>query len=115
MTWCGEHVSSTAETIASSMMFFASAIAQTKNRIFVFGVINLSQQHSSQVVAQGANWDHMWRGRYITGIGTGGLRSDFRLLGLTDESERREMMLEAIGAIHIFLSGGLGYDIDGKY
>ena len=44
-TWCGEYVSSTTEPIASSLMFFASAIAQTKNIIFAFGVINLSQQN----------------------------------------------------------------------
>ena len=49
------------------------------------------------------------------GIGTGGLISDFKLLGLTDETERREMMLKANGAIHVFLSAGPGYDIDGKY
>ncbi len=55
MTWCGEHVSSTAETIASSMMFFASAIAQTKNIIFAFGVINLSQQNPGHVAARVAN------------------------------------------------------------
>ena len=97
---CGEHVSSITEPIASSLMFFVSAIAQTKNIIIASGAINLPQQHPSHVVAQGANWDHMWRGRYITGIGTGGLISDFRLLGLTDESERREMMLEAIDTIH---------------
>ena len=29
--WCGEHVSSTAEPIASSLMFFASTIEQTRN------------------------------------------------------------------------------------
>lgn len=57
----------------------------------------------------------MWRGGYITGIGTAGLISDFKFLGLTDETERREMMLEAIGAIHVILSAGPGYDIDGKY
>ena len=100
VTWCGEHVSSTAETIASSMMFFASAIAQTKNIIFAFGVINLSQQHRGHVAAQVAICDHMCRGRYITGIGTGGLISDFKLLGLTDKFERREMMPEAIDTIH---------------
>ena len=49
------------------------------------------------------------------GIGTGGLISDFKLLGLTDETERREMMLKAMGAIHVILSAGPGYDIDGKY
>ena len=49
------------------------------------------------------------------GIGTGGLISDCKLLGLTDESERREMMLEAIDTIHAILPARPGYDIDGKY
>jgi len=42
---CREHVSSITEPIASSLMFFISAIAQTKNIIIAFGVINLSQQN----------------------------------------------------------------------
>ena len=52
------------------------------------------------MAAQVAICDHMCRGRYITGIGTGGLISDFKLLGLTDKFERREMMPEAIDTIH---------------
>ena len=44
--------------------------------------------------------DHMRWGLYITGIGTGGLISDFKLLGLTVKFERREMMPEAIDTIH---------------
>ena len=42
---CREHVSSITEPIASSLMFFVSAIAQTKNIIIAFGIINLSQQN----------------------------------------------------------------------
>ena len=97
---CGEYVSSITEPIASSLMFFVPAIAQTKNIIMAFGVINLPQQHPSHVAAQEANCDYMCRGGYIMGIGTGGLISDFKLLGLTDKFERREMMPEAIDTIH---------------
>ena len=113
--WCGEHISSTAEPIASSLMFFASLIAQTKNINFASGVLNLPQQHPAQVAAQVANFDHMSKGRYIMGIGPGGLISDFELLGLTEEPQRREMMLEAIDTIHKIWSTGPGYDIEGKY
>ncbi|MFP6727757.1 MAG: LLM class flavin-dependent oxidoreductase, partial [Alphaproteobacteria bacterium] len=77
--WCGEHVSSTTEPIASSLMFFASAIVQTKNIIFASGVINLPQQHRGHLAARMANCDHMCRGQNITGIGAGGLLSDFKL------------------------------------
>jgi len=113
--WCGEHISSTAEPIASSLMFFASVIEQTKNIKFASGVLNLPQQHPGHVAAQVANFDHMCRGRYIMGIGPGGLISDFELLGLTDEPTRREMMLEAIDIIHEIWAAGPGYDIDSKY
>ena len=113
--WCGEHISSTAEPIASCLMFFASVIAQTKNINFASGVLNLPQQHPSQVAAQVANFDHMSLGRYIMGIGPGGLVSDFELLGLRDEAQRREMMLEAIETIHKIWSGGPGYDIEAKH
>ncbi|MBT3332030.1 MAG: LLM class flavin-dependent oxidoreductase [Rhodospirillaceae bacterium] len=117
--WCGEHISSTAEPIASSLMFFASMIEQTKGINFASGVLNLPQQHPTQVAAQVANFDHMSRGRYIMGIGPGGLVSDFELLGLTDEKQRRAMMLESIDAIHKIwgtdAKAGPGYDIDGEY
>jgi len=114
--WCGEHISSTAEPIASSLMFFASLIEQTKGINFASGVLNLPQQHPTQVAALVANFDHMSRGRYIMGIGPGGLISDFELLGLTDRVQRRDMMVESIEAVHkIWASGGPGYDIDGKY
>jgi alkanesulfonate monooxygenase SsuD/methylene tetrahydromethanopterin reductase-like flavin-dependent oxidoreductase (luciferase family) len=97
-------------------MFFASLIEQTKVIKFASGVLNLPQRHPVQVAAQVANFDHMSRGRYIMGIGPGGLISDFELLGLTDQKQRREMMLESIGIIQeIWTSGGPGYDIDGKY
>ena len=115
--WCGEHISSTAEPIASSLMFFASMIEQTKSINFASGVLNLPQQHPSQVAAQVANFDHMSRGRYIMGIGPGGLVSDFELLGLTDEKQRRAMMLEAIDVIHKIwdTEPGQGYDIEGEH
>ena len=88
-------------------MFFASLIEQTKVIKFASGVLNLPQWHPAQVAAQVANFDHMSRGRYIMGIGPG---------GLTDQKQRREMMLESIGIIQeIWTSGDPGYDIDGKY
>ena len=50
--WCGEYVSSITELIASSLMFFVSAIAQTKNILIASGVINQPQQHPSHVAGR---------------------------------------------------------------
>ena len=64
--WCGAHVYSIAEPIASSLIFFASAIAQTKDFIFSSGVINLPQQHPSHVAGRihHGNWDRWLNKRF---------------------------------------------------
>lgn len=113
--WCGEHLTSTAEPIASSLTFFASLINVAKNITFASGVINLPQQHPAQIASHVAMFDQLCQGRYIMGIGPGGLISDFEMLGLNEPKLRPEMMLESIDTILTLWKGGPGYKIDNKF
>jgi alkanesulfonate monooxygenase SsuD/methylene tetrahydromethanopterin reductase-like flavin-dependent oxidoreductase (luciferase family) len=79
------------EPITSPAMFFANLISRTKRIKFVTGVICLPQYHPALVAGQAAMFDHLSQGRFIFGIGTGGLQSDFELFG-TDKLDRAVML-----------------------
>jgi alkanesulfonate monooxygenase SsuD/methylene tetrahydromethanopterin reductase-like flavin-dependent oxidoreductase (luciferase family) len=113
--WCGEHFSSTAEPIPSPLMFFASLVHRTKRIKFAPGVLNLPQIHPAMAAAHAAMFDHLSKGRFLMGIGPGGLGSDFELLGLTDRAVRGEMMLESIDTILKIWSQDAPYEIAGKH
>ncbi len=113
--WCGEHFSSTAEPIASPLAFFSSLVHQTEWIRFATGVLNLPQVHPAMVAAQVAQFDHLSRGRYLMGIGPGGLGSDFELLGLTDRPQRSRMMYESIELILKLWSQDAPYDLSGEF
>jgi alkanesulfonate monooxygenase SsuD/methylene tetrahydromethanopterin reductase-like flavin-dependent oxidoreductase (luciferase family) len=97
--WCGEHFSSLAEPIASPLSFFSSLVPVTEQIKFATGVMNLPQIHPAMAAAHAAQFDHLSRGRFLMGIGPGGLGSDFEMLGLTDRKRRGEMMYEAMAMI----------------
>ncbi len=113
--WCGEHYSSTAEPIASPLMFFASLIHQTDQIKFAPGVLNLPQGHPAVFAAQAAQFDHLSRGRFLMGIGPGGLGSDFELMKLTDRKRRGLMMEESIEMILRIWQQDAPYHLQGDF
>ncbi len=112
--WVGEHYSSAVEQITSPMMFLAHLAARTSRIKLATGVICLPQYHPATVAGQAALLDHLTKGRFIMGVGPGGLSSDFELFGVAD-SDRNEMMLELIDMIHAIWAGEPPYDLQGKY
>ncbi|MDP6817923.1 MAG: LLM class flavin-dependent oxidoreductase [Alphaproteobacteria bacterium] len=112
--WIGEHYASAPEQITSPMMFLASLIHETSNIKLCSGVICLPQYHPGLVAGQAAMFDHLTKGRFIMGVGPGGLPPDFELFGTMD-AERNEMMKESIEIIRQIWSGDPPYDIKGKF
>lgn len=112
--WVGEHYASWTEPIPNPLQFLASLIPVTRNIKFGTAVINLPQHHPAQVAGDAALFDQMSGGRFLMGVGPGGLQSDMELFG-TRESNRNEMMLESIDIIHQLWSQDPPYDINGKY
>ena len=91
--WVGEHYSATTEPITDPLQFMATLVPITKAIKFGTSVLNLPQHHPAQVAGNCAMFDHLCKGRFIMGIGPGGLGSDFELFKVTDK-DRSEMMVE---------------------
>jgi hypothetical protein len=58
--------------------------------------------------------DHMLEGRFLFGIGPGGLRSDMEMMGNL-ERDRNAMFVESINQILAMWSGNAPYNIEGKF
>jgi alkanesulfonate monooxygenase SsuD/methylene tetrahydromethanopterin reductase-like flavin-dependent oxidoreductase (luciferase family) len=112
--WLGEHTSARVEPISNSLQFMSALIPQTKHLTFGTGVINLPNHHPAQVAADVALFDHMSNGRFIMGVGPGGLATDFELFGSAGKN-RAEMMIEAHEMIRKIWASDPPYDIAGKY
>lgn len=112
--WVGEHYSSAVEQITSPLMFHANLIARTKQIKFATGVMCLPQYHPAVQAGQAAMFDHLSNGRFIMGVGPGGLLSDFELFGVMDK-DRMEMMEEALGMMLELWTTEPPYKIKGKH
>lgn len=110
----GEHISDAAETITSSLIFIAWLLNETRMIRLGSGTINLPNHHPARVAAEVAMIDHMAEGRYIMGIGPGGLLSDAEIFGTLDK-DRTAMFVEAIDHILALWAGEAPYDLDGKH
>src|SRR5690242_6387098 len=86
--WLGEHFSAASEPIPSPLMFMASLVPRTSHLKFGTAVICLPSHDPVKVAAEVAQFDHMSRGRFMLGIGPGGLLSDFELFGNADRGVR---------------------------
>ena len=113
--WLGEHFSATTEPIPSPLMFMASLVPRTKNLKFGTGVICLPNHDPAIVAAEVAQFDHMSRGRFMFGIGPGGLLSDFELFGNADRSVRGRKAMEAIATIERIWAQDPPYDLPGEF
>ncbi len=112
--WVGEHYTSSAEQVTNPMMFLSACITRAPRIKFATGVICLPQYNPITVAGQAAMFDHLCKGRFIMGVGPGGLPSDFEVFG-TLEADRMAMMAESIDIIHKIWAGGPPYKIEGKY
>ena len=113
--WVGEHFSATTEPIPSPLMFLASLVPRTKNLMFGTAVICLPNHHPVKVAAEVAQFDHMSRGRFMMGVGVGGLLSDFELFDVTDRAVRGRMAIESMRMIQAIWAQDPPYDLAGEF
>jgi alkanesulfonate monooxygenase SsuD/methylene tetrahydromethanopterin reductase-like flavin-dependent oxidoreductase (luciferase family) len=113
--WMGEHFSATSEPIPSPLMFMAALLPRTKNLQFGTGVICLPNHDPVVVAAEVAQFDHMSQGRFMLGVGPGGLLSDFELFGHTDGAVRNRKVVEAIRIMRQIWSQDPPYEIAGEF
>jgi alkanesulfonate monooxygenase SsuD/methylene tetrahydromethanopterin reductase-like flavin-dependent oxidoreductase (luciferase family) len=113
--WLGEHFSATTEPIPSAMMFFANLIARTRRVSFGTAVVNIPNHHPAIVAAEAAQFDHMSKGRFMLGIGPGGLISDFELFKCPDVHARNRMVVEAADMIQRIWTQDPPYALKGEF
>lgn len=113
--WLGEHFSATSEPIPSPLAFMSSLVPQTRHLTFGTGVISLPNRHPAVIAGEVAQFDHLSRGRFRFGIGTGSLPSDWELFQLEDEAMRKRMLLESIDMIQAIWRQGPPYRFDGEF
>ncbi len=107
-------LSATTEPFPSPLMFLAGLVPQTKNLTFGTAVINPAQPSPRRSVAgEVAQFDHMSGGRFLFGIGSGGLASDFELFNI-DPATRQRAFMESIDMILRIWSQDPPYDIQGE-
>ena len=112
--WVGEHYSSASEQITSPLLFLAHVLPRTERIVCGTGVICLPQYHPAVTAGQIAMFDHLAKGRYIMGVGPGGLPPDFEIFGVM-ESDRNAMMVEAIDIMLELWEKDPPYDIQGEH
>lgn len=110
----GEHVTDVCESIPSCLTFIASVVHETKQIKLGSGTVNLPNSHPAQVAAHVAMVDHMLEGRFIFGIGPGGLRSDQEVFG-NIANDRTKMFVECIDQILAIWDGQPPYDLKGEF
>ena len=113
--WLGEHFSATTEPIPSPLMFMAGLVPRTKNLTFGTAVICLPNHHPIKVAAEVAQFDHMSRGRFMLGIGIGGLYSDFELFDNGDRKVRERKVMESISMIERIWTQDPPYELRGEF
>ncbi len=112
--YIGEHISDRCETIPSCLSFIASLAHDTRSIRLGSGTVNLPNRHPAEVAAHVAMIDHMLEGRFLFGIGPGGLRSDMEVMGNLD-ADRTAMFVESIDQILAVWAGEPPYDLEGKF
>ena len=96
--WIGEHFTAPWEPVPTPDLLIAQALMRTKNIMLGTGAHLLPFHHPVELAHRVAYLDHLAQGRYMFGIGSGGLLSDHELFDVDfDASQHREMTRESSG------------------
>jgi alkanesulfonate monooxygenase SsuD/methylene tetrahydromethanopterin reductase-like flavin-dependent oxidoreductase (luciferase family) len=109
----GEHVTDLAETITSCLIFIATLARDTKRIRLGSGTVNLANRHPALTAAEVAMVDTLLEGRFILGVGPGGLRSDAEITESLD-ADRNAVFLEAIEHMIALWTQEPPYRLQGK-
>jgi alkanesulfonate monooxygenase SsuD/methylene tetrahydromethanopterin reductase-like flavin-dependent oxidoreductase (luciferase family) len=91
----GEHITDLAETITSCLIFIATLARDTRRIKLGSGTVNLANRHPAATAAEIAMVDTLLEGRFILGVGPGGLRSDAEMTETLD-ADRNALFVESI-------------------
>lgn len=114
--WIGEHYTSQWEPVPSPDLMIAQALMRTKNIKLATGVHLLPYHHPAELAHRVAYLDHMAQGRFMFGIGSGGLPTDYDLFDVDGMGgQHREMTRESIDIILKLWESEAPFEYKGKF
>ncbi len=114
--WVGEHMTSRWETIAAPDLFLAKAFPLTKHIRLGTGVFLPALHHPAELATRAAMLDHLSRGRFNLGLGTGSIPSDRPFMGVDgDPKAMQERFDEGFELILRLFSEGPPWRHQGKH
>ena len=113
--WIGEHLMLPWENMPTPELFIARALGETERIVFGTGVVLLHFHDPVQLAHRIAMIDHMAKGRFMFGIGSGGTPSDAEMLRIDpDPGAQRDRMMEGIDLVLSIWENG-PTDFDGRF
>jgi alkanesulfonate monooxygenase SsuD/methylene tetrahydromethanopterin reductase-like flavin-dependent oxidoreductase (luciferase family) len=109
----GEHITDLAETITSCLIFIATLARDTQRIKLGSGTVNLANRHPAATAAEIAMVDTLLEGRFILGVGPGGLRSDAEIMESL-ESDRNALFVESMEHMIALWTQEPPYRLQGK-
>src|SRR6185503_6662407 len=109
----GEHVTDLAETITNCLIFIATLARDTKRIRLGSGTVNLANRHPAITAAEIAMVDTLLEGRFILGVGPGGLPSDAEMMETMD-LDRNAIFVEAMDHMIGLWTREPPYRLEGK-
>ena len=95
--WIGEHFTSVWENIPAPDLFIAKALGLTKNIVLGTGVTCMPNHNPFMIAHRIAQLDHLARGRFQWGVGSGGFIGDFKVFGFDPESGEHRVGIRDAG------------------
>jgi alkanesulfonate monooxygenase SsuD/methylene tetrahydromethanopterin reductase-like flavin-dependent oxidoreductase (luciferase family) len=98
--WIGEHFTAEWENIPSPEIFIAAALQRTKQIKLGTGVTCLPNHNPFHLAHRIAQIDHMGRGRFMWGVGSGGFIGDFQVMDIDPASGvQRKITMDAVDTV----------------
>jgi len=98
--WIGEHFTAEWENIPAPDIFIAHALAKTDHIKFATGVTCMPNHNPFMLAHRIAQLDHLAKGRFMWGVGSGGFPGDFEVFGFDPRTgDHREMTREAVETV----------------
>jgi alkanesulfonate monooxygenase SsuD/methylene tetrahydromethanopterin reductase-like flavin-dependent oxidoreductase (luciferase family) len=114
--WIGEHFTSPWEPNPAPDLLIAQALLRTQRMKLAPGAHLLPYHHPAELACRVAYLDHMARGRFMFGVGSGGLPSDWRLFDVDGTTgDNRKMTREALDIILRLWAAEEPFEYRGEY
>jgi alkanesulfonate monooxygenase SsuD/methylene tetrahydromethanopterin reductase-like flavin-dependent oxidoreductase (luciferase family) len=114
--WIGEHFTAPWEPIPAPDILLAQALQRTSTIKLAPGAHLLPFHHPAELAYRVAYCDHLAQGRYMFGVGSSGLPSDWALFNVDGASgQNRDMTREALDIILKLWTEDEPFEYRGKY